>query len=446
MNEAVDLFMKVALRRAGAAAFPISSSSYLVLRLPHPLPPIPVAYHPDMAAPLADDCAHMLSREYKWDRPLTRWESLPRLRLEPHRIMFDCLLCGFTNTLGYTCPWCLSACKSRPFAATTARRRISCPQLLSETQRKHMRRMETRPAMATRPTCAVSGLRPGCGATRVRVTPRATTRRQKHRKAGIHSTADIVAAITYDVEAELKPFLKELISMYDDEHPSPIMPNEPVKLSMQSRPDHNKLDDTKSVDASSTSASSQRTLRRKQRMAMLRKRSSRSLRKRSMPLLSSKTSSKLVDDYGPVVPVQAVLPSRSPSPSSAPFVPLGHPERPLYTAIRKSMTPPGLPPAPRSDVANASLHAVLLERGAKSLDMPRPATIGRSHRLREPVPASDWTAGCSITGETELRMDLARCRSADVVTSRGREANPGGVREKVKNLGKGLRELLTRRT
>ncbi|KAH9917006.1 uncharacterized protein B0H18DRAFT_1036154 [Fomitopsis serialis] len=398
-----------------------------------------------------DERARILCREYKWNKLLTKWESLPRLRLEPHRDRFDCLLCGFTNTLGHTCPWCLSACKSRPPAVTTTRRRISCPQLLSDAQRVHMRRMETHPTMATRSTCAVSNLsvRPGCETTRVRARPRAptqTTRRQKHRKAGVHSTADIMATITYDVEVELKPFLKELINMYDDDLTNPSMLNASTKPSTEARRD-TKGGGTRSVDASSTSTSSQRTLRRKQRMAMLRRRSSRSLRKRSMPLLS-KTSSKRMDDCdSAVVTVQAVLPSRSPSPSPVPFVPLGHPERPLYTAIRRNMCPPGLPPTPGSDVEHASLHAVLLERGAKSLDIPRrPATLGRSHRLRPPIPASDWTAGCSITGETELRMDLARCRSAEVVLQRPREANLGGVvREKVKNLGKGLRELLLKR-
>ncbi|KZT73182.1 hypothetical protein DAEQUDRAFT_511033 [Daedalea quercina L-15889] len=393
-----------------------------------------------------DNATRMLCREYQWDRHLTKWESLPRLRLEPHRILFDCLLCCYTNTLGETCPWCLSACKARGPDSAAARRRISCPQLLSEAQRVQMWRSETRSVMATGSPCAVSSVQPEREAARGRVkrarTSTQTTRRQKRRRAGIHSTADIVATITYDVEAELKPFLKELMNMYDDDHTTLSTPNDSVKPSNADRLD-SMIDDTKNMDALSTSTTSQRTLRRKQRMAMLRKRSSRSLRKRSMPLLS-KTSSRLADNYDPAITVQPVLPSRSPSPAS--LVPLGHPERPLYTAIRRNMCPPGLPP-PQSDIRHTSIQAVLFERGAKSLDMPRPATLGRSSRLRELIPASDWTAGCSITGEAELRMDLARCRSAEVVSYRPREANLGGVvREKVKNLGKGLRELLTRRT
>lgn len=203
--------------------------------------------------------------------------------------------------------------------------------------------------------------------------------------------------------------------------------------------------DTKSICTTSTSTTSQRTLRRKQRIAALRKRSSRSLRKHAMPILS-KTGSRRTDDCEQVVTVQAFLPSRSPSPATVPLIPLGHPERPLYTAIRKNMSPPPGLNQPRSDVGHgSSLHTVLLERGARSLDMPRPATLGRSYRQHQPIPPSDWTSGCSLTGEAELRPDLIRCRSADVVTQRSREVNLGGVvREKVKNFGKGLKELLRR--
>lgn len=247
-----------------------------------------------------------------------------------------------------------------------------------------------------------------------------------------------------DVEPELKPFLKELMTMHDNDHTTNAMPDLSIKAHIHSRPDST-LESTKSIAVSSTSTSSHHTLRRKQRMAALRKRSSRSLRKHSMPILS-KTCARRVDECEQVVSVQAFLSSRSPSPAPGPLIPLGHPGRPLYTAIRKNMSPPpGLNP-PLSDVGHgSSLHTILLERGARSLDMPRPATLGRSYHLHQPIPPSDWTAGCSLTGEAELRPDLVRCRSADVVSHRPREVNLGGVvREKVKNFGKGLKELLRR--
>ena len=130
---------------------------------------------------------------------LTKWESLPRLRLEPRRILYDCSVCSFTNTIGPTCPWCLSMCRSRAPGSQCARRRVSCPQLLSEAQREQMRRLEMRPAMATRfNNHAVSSKRPRRDAARVRARPRVhTAHRREHRKAGVHSTADIVATITY---------------------------------------------------------------------------------------------------------------------------------------------------------------------------------------------------------------------------------------------------------
>ena len=168
----------------------------------------------------ADDPARMFCREYRWSRfvrsddlvcllrvlhvqhpQLTKWESLPHLRLEPRRVLYDCSVCSFTNTIGLTCPWCMGVCGARVSSTPCARRRISCPQLLSEAQREQIRRLETRRAMTTRFNRDVSRLssqRAQREGARVRVRPRVhTTHRQKHRKAGIHSTADIVATITY---------------------------------------------------------------------------------------------------------------------------------------------------------------------------------------------------------------------------------------------------------
>lgn len=185
---------------------------------------------------------------------------------------------------------------------------------------------------------------------------------------------------------------------------------------------------------------SQRTLRRKQRMGVLRQRSSCSLRKRSTPSLS-KASSRRIES----AVTSVARPSTPTSQAFTPLIPLGHPQRPLYTAIRKNMPRPPIPDylIPKADM-NA-LHGQMFDRGTKSLDVPRAATLGRSYGHRAVIPPTEWTMGCSLSGETELRMSLDRCRSADSVTSdfKFRETRKGGaVRDKVKSLGKGLRGLL----
>ncbi|KAJ3490868.1 hypothetical protein NLI96_g1131 [Meripilus lineatus] len=119
-------------------------------------------------------------------------------------------------------------------------------------------------------------------------------------------------------------------------------------------------------------------------------------------------------------------------------VPLGHPTRPLYTAIRKGMSRPSSPPPPLE-----------LEGGRRSLNIPAPSV-------------SPTSAGFSLSGEVELRLALAKARrmessedghSAGVfamdpavahedVHGDERKKNSNSVRGRVVKFGRGLKELV----
>ncbi|PCH42367.1 hypothetical protein WOLCODRAFT_25329 [Wolfiporia cocos MD-104 SS10] len=388
----------------------------------------------------SSDATHrswMICREYRWKKPLTKWDSLPCLRLEPSRPLYDCSQCGFANTLGHACPWCSGVCLNRVVALKDLRRRrrVSAPTLLSDAQKAQLARIARRSAEAP------------AGHTE---TPRLmhAVRRRRHRRAAVYSAKDIVATATTSVQ--LQPFLHKLADMREKDTPAT-----PVHVTTATPPTtvtnlNDTLHDTgsdKTEVASSKSIgfSSQRTLRRKQRMTILRQRSSRSLRKRSTSF-SKPTSLKRVEASTPVVVAQSVSLSQ---------IPLGHPQRPLYTAIRKNMTPPTIPicAIPLLDntqdraLQQSQSHSQIQahERATKSLDIPRPATVGYSLVKRTYVPASEWTAGASLTGEAELRIDLARCRSVDdldYALCEGDAKRGSAVKEKVKSLGRGLRGLL----
>jgi len=136
---------------------------------------------------------------------------------------------------------------------------------------------------------------------------------------------------------------------------------------------------------------SQRTLRRKQRIGVLQRRSSCSLRKRSTPSLSKASSRRVESTVAPMA-----RPSTPTSQASATLIPLGHPQRPLYTAIRKNMSRPPIPDylIPKMDMS--ALHGQMYDRATKSLDVPRAATLGPSYGRGAVIPASEWTMGCSL--------------------------------------------------
>ncbi|KAJ8495927.1 hypothetical protein ONZ51_g1378 [Trametes cubensis] len=203
------------------------------------------------------------------------------------------------------------------------------------------------------------------------------------------------------------------------------------------------------------------SLRRKRRMSVLRQRSSCSLRRRATT--SGSTATHRRSETAPSAPASPRSKAHSvrfssppPSlPTSEPDAfPLGHPQRPLYTAIRKNMSRPSSP-APsmgsgHSAAVDAAFQTTVYERQTRSLDLPRFNSLGRSYlsmaAYTRPVLFPPSASGFSVSGETELRMDLARSRSMDGVPSdfAFRETKPDAstVKAKVKSLGKTLKSLL----
>lgn len=150
----------------------------------------------------------------------------------------------------------------------------------------------------------------------------------------------------------------------------------------------------------------QRTLRRKKRMTLLKQKSSRSLRTHaSVPLLNA------VSEMTPTNIRTPILESAMSMPQMSAMVPLGHPSRPYYTAIRPNMSRPSspfqTPPSSRapSPAIRHSYHDntsyFASTRGARPVSSTR-----NSH------PTANATVGCSMSGETEMRMALARWRSS----------------------------------
>lgn len=205
-----------------------------------------------------------------------------------------------------------------------------------------------------------------------------------------------------------------------------------------------------SMHASSSFGQPQRTIRRKKRMTLLKQKSSRSLRTRaSAPLLGSGgNDDSCGNQCEPLVPLQ-------PTPQTLATVRLGHPSRPYYSAIRPNMSRPNTPAntssLPPSRAASPS-HAVICSNTfhPPNLALPSPAP-----RRSYPYPSTSSTIGFSMSGETELRMALARWRSLeyDEPTEyrfrntenppRGRGGRPNGrLGGKMRRLGMRLMELV----
>ncbi|RPD60025.1 hypothetical protein L226DRAFT_64155 [Lentinus tigrinus ALCF2SS1-7] len=219
-------------------------------------------------------------------------------------------------------------------------------------------------------------------------------------------------------------------------------------------------------------------LRRKRRMPVLRQRSSCSLRRRAptssvgtfcrdgaaSPPMSPrpKTATSFTSASPPGTPRPKAATSirfSSPSPgASTESIPLGHPQRPLYTAIRKNMTRPESPSPPPTGArpsfdAAFQCQTIVYERQTRSLDIetPRFRSLSRASHLAmatsyaRPAMFPTGGTGFSVSGETEMRMDLARSRSMDGVPSdyafreRPQDAS---MKAKMKSLGKTLKGLL----
>ncbi|KAF8442282.1 hypothetical protein L210DRAFT_845869 [Boletus edulis BED1] len=216
------------------------------------------------------------------------------------------------------------------------------------------------------------------------------------------------------------------------------------------------------IHSTSSIASSQcspkRGLRRTKNMTLLPRGSSLSPRSRS-PLRES------VDIY-PRSTVEArqshaVSPTSSPD-RDVPPVRLGHPSRPYYSAIRKDMSRPTSPvfsiAAPRTP-SPIPPQVDYLPRGTKSLDCGDRSGIQYARELRPmSMVLSGQTppmvgSGFSLSGEMELRMNLARWRQEDAPDEPGgyhfRETGRSpkmNMKGRVKQLGRGLKELVLGRS
>lgn len=211
---------------------------------------------------------------------------------------------------------------------------------------------------------------------------------------------------------------------------------------------------------SSSQCSPKRGLRRTQHMTSLKRGSSLSVRSRS-PLRDS------VDIY-PTSALEArqshALSLTTSHDHDSPPVRLGHPSRPYYSAIRKDMSRPTSPvfslAAPRTP-SPISSHADYVPRGTKSLDCGdrsgmqyagelRPMSMVLSGQTTSPMAG----LGFSLSGEMELRMNLARWRQENAPDEPGgyhfRERSLSrtrvNIKGRVKQLGKGLKELVLGRS
>lgn len=139
-------------------------------------------------------------------------------------------------------------------------------------------------------------------------------------------------------------------------------------------------------------------------------------------------------------------------------VPLGHPARPIYTAIRKNMFSPATPPSSDnpSPIRATFTHGRDTSERAKSLDLHtspvQSLDEGESYTSRYIfIPrAVDLSSGIgfSVSGETELRMALSRR-----YTTGGSSAHPeykfeyheskrlSGMKLQAKRIGRGLKNL-----
>ncbi|TFK94073.1 hypothetical protein K466DRAFT_472141, partial [Polyporus arcularius HHB13444] len=460
----------------------------------------------------------ILLREFrKRSKQPKRWESLPCLHVAPeNRPLYVCPKCNFPNLISSLCPWCFGTCDAITLAMVV-RRRLSSPMLLTDAQKMQLARIERK--LCGTPVSRGGGhllfpatSSPGSRTTRVSAPDGASQTelhdvRRRHRNAVLYSATDVVATATSDTT--LQPFLDQIAAVHLQNRER-LRERRPPS-SRASRPQHPQTPHTPTpvtrttvirmsvCDGDLTKTSEPRSyapeactppspspsplpsspcLRRKNRMSVLRQRSSCSLRRRattssvasfcrdgaaspSMPR-RPKTATSCMSASPPGTPrpnaATSIRFSTPPPGTSAESIPLGHPQRPLYTAIRKNMTRPESP-SPLPTGARPSFDAafqcqtVMYERQTRSLDIetPRFRSLSRASHLAmatsyaRPSMFSGGGAGFSVSGETEMRMDLARSRSMDGAPSdyayRERQKD-ASVKAKMKSFGKTLKSLL----
>ncbi|KAF9007500.1 hypothetical protein BDQ17DRAFT_218899 [Cyathus striatus] len=162
--------------------------------------------------------------------------------------------------------------------------------------------------------------------------------------------------------------------------------------------------------------------------------------------ISPQTPTSDVDEFG-----MLTSDSRPQTPSSPNSDRLGSPTRPYYTAIRKNMPsvshsrpnsvtlpsrPVSCPPPRPFSVLTSSPSSPLSPPVSALASIPDAEIYPLPRSSMPPPPSFGFGAeGCSVSGETELRMALGEMRYKD---NRGN----GSLVGRVKKLRKGLKEML----
>ncbi|KAF9238527.1 hypothetical protein BU15DRAFT_47708 [Melanogaster broomeanus] len=218
------------------------------------------------------------------------------------------------------------------------------------------------------------------------------------------------------------------------------------------------------LSLSSSQCSPTRALRRTPRRALLKRKSSHSFHSRSRsPSSPLRESIDIPPSFAMEVRQPDALSFAPSHDNDPPPVRLGHPSRPYYSVIRKNMSRPTSPvfsiysPRTPSPIPSPLDYA---PRETKSLDCgDRSCTYGQQLRPMSMVlPGQDRSGspgpGFSLSGETELRMKLARWRHENALDEpgdyhfqeMGRSRSKMNMKGKVKKLSKGLKDLVLGRS
>ncbi|PSR74251.1 hypothetical protein PHLCEN_2v9995 [Hermanssonia centrifuga] len=227
-------------------------------------------------------------------------------------------------------------------------------------------------------------------------------------------------------------------------------PSSPTSISISESTDPPVEGDSTVTAAFSVPQESLRQLRRKQRISLPKRPSWRSLRKTlSKSSVASPGSDHAQKPQGPpALEVEALARPASP-PIRHKWVPRRPLDRPLYTAIRKNMSP-SPPSTPSSSPVHSTFSAASATHlgGRKSCDTP-PSFIRSSDEWVSRPPCYPHTIGTgfSLSGETELRMALARRNTVGGSGSRSQyryheTKNPSKIKETMMKIGQSLKDLV----
>lgn len=359
--------------------------------------------------------SRFLQRQGRRQAKLRRWESSLAQRLVPAgRPLYTCQHCGFANIYGEICLWCGHRCLPMG-ASRLKRRRASSPHLLSDVQKEQLLGMQQRVAALYVPQEKRGA---PAGQEKVREGKQSgesrTVRRRRHRDAAVFSVGDVAAAGGVNAEARF------LVQSIIGDHP--LTPPLPDTLPLPK--EEKAIKPAKLPPASSSPA---RTLRRRKRFSLSKRPSCCSLKSmftdslNNLPSNASCVSEPIGKPTAPRTRMLSAPTTPLRSVRSGPLVPLGHPSRPLYTAIRKNMhwasSPYSTPPESPTKSTFSDARVV---RSVASLDFEHPLTEEEEEEaLHESLTAfssryiSKVTNGCSLSGEAELRIALSRHRNPE---------------------------------